>query len=855
MLAAALLIGLCSRAASGQEQRSTVEQLERRADSLAQLSDSTALREAVRLWLAAAAARRHDGQLHRSAVALVNGGIAAMGLHDARRAQLAYGQALVVQRGLHEIAAEETTYTRLGLAYRESAQSDSAIASYRAALVRAGHVHGADLLLPVILNDLGYEYRMIGRYDLAFERLREAERRAHALKDPGTESDALNNLGLVFDDLGMTARSAADRRSLESALSKYEAARAAAVDTAQRNDPITLNNIGVVHRRLFHLTGDTAQLRFARRMYDSASLAAGRDADPRFAAQLAQNNALVAADLGDSRADSMLALARLASRAAGDRWWEAMALTERGWLFRSRRRDLDRAVAYLDTAVALFADVKQHAGGDATRVSFADQRYLLDVYDSWTLARIARANREPAGSERTAELFAVLGAMERSRAAALVELVQDLRNVPGAEHTTGGGSELAGDPELEVEGRSLAAAALRSARVLVSFASTADTLVVWSMTRDGEPHVSVVPVARDTLAEQVARLRRMLRIDDDDTLSAPQAVDSTIAFRLPRLEAGATRSVHGGDDDVAPGDTLFGDTLRALAKTLLLSSPDIAAAGANDEVLIVPNGPLTLIPFPALMAGHWGLRSDSTTAPALRLTPSLRLLAADAEPTRSSPLLEGGNVLIVGNPSMPVVRDYTGQPERLRSISSAAREADTIARLFHATALHGRDATEDSIRKLLPKARLVHLATHGYAYGDDARAGDSFIALAPSRRNDGLLTVREVAGLPLLHADLVVLSACETALGALKQAEGTVGLQRAFLGRGARTVLVSLWDVSDVATAELMTRFYRHWRNDPDKPSKALALARAQADVRSDPDHPLWIHPRYWAAFQLVGAN
>ena len=103
-----------------------------------------------------------------------------------------------------------------------------------------------------------------------------------------------------------------------------------------------------------------------------------------------------------------------------------------------------------------------------------------------------------------------------------------------------------------------------------------------------------------------------------------------------------------------------------------------------------------------------------------------------------------------------------------------------------------------------------------------------------------------------LRAELVVLSACQTGLGDLKQAEGTVGLQRAFLGRGARSVLVSLWSVGDAATEALMKRFYTHWLRDTDTPTKAEALRRAQEDVRKMPGLE---HPRFWAAFQLVGAR
>src|SRR6185436_5435058 len=170
------------------------------------------------------------------------------------------------------------------------------------------------------------------------------------------------------------------------------------------------------------------------------------------------------------------------------------------------------------------------------------------------------------------------------------------------------------------------------------------------------------------------------------------------------------------------------------------------------------------------------------------------------------------------------------------------------------TALTRRQASETEVKKRLPRASLVHLATHGYAYASDARARLSFIALAPTTSDDGFLTVGEVLDDPALRlsADLVVLSACQTGLGDLKQTEGTVGLQRAFLAKGARSVLVSLWSVSDQATELLMRGFYTHWLDDSDQPSKAESLRRAQEEVRARPE---FREPKYWAAFQLVGAR
>jgi CHAT domain-containing protein len=111
---------------------------------------------------------------------------------------------------------------------------------------------------------------------------------------------------------------------------------------------------------------------------------------------------------------------------------------------------------------------------------------------------------------------------------------------------------------------------------------------------------------------------------------------------------------------------------------------------------------------------------------------------------------------------------------------------------------------------------------------------------------DGYLKVKDIFQLHLA-ADLVVLSACETALGKDLKSEGTIGLPRAFLSSGARSVVSSLWKVDDEATAELMKRFYQRLHAGD---STDTALRRAQAELAQIKD---WRNPFYWAAFILQG--
>jgi CHAT domain-containing protein len=166
----------------------------------------------------------------------------------------------------------------------------------------------------------------------------------------------------------------------------------------------------------------------------------------------------------------------------------------------------------------------------------------------------------------------------------------------------------------------------------------------------------------------------------------------------------------------------------------------------------------------------------------------------------------------------------------------------------------GVDASEANLKASRSPA-VLHIATHGFFLAGGGQSANSMIRsgiLLAGVKNkskqtveDGILTAYEATILNLQNTRLVVLSACETGLGEVRNGEGVYGLQRGFKVAGAQNLLMSLWKVDDYATALLMTEFYKAWSQDN---NIHLAFKKAQQKLRIQYDHPY-----YWASFILLG--
>lgn len=185
----------------------------------------------------------------------------------------------------------------------------------------------------------------------------------------------------------------------------------------------------------------------------------------------------------------------------------------------------------------------------------------------------------------------------------------------------------------------------------------------------------------------------------------------------------------------------------------------------------------------------------------------------------------------------------------------APEEAERVAKLFGAgaTLLSGREATESAFKEQAGEYRVLHLATHGsFNRRNPLLSG---LELEADGRNDGLLEVHEILGIPL-QTELVTLSACQTGLASgwfrdIPAGDDFVGLTRAFLLAGSRSVLATLWEVDDRSTVSVMEGFYQRFGAGSER-DQAQALASVQRKLKASAD---FYHPFYWAPFVLVGQH
>ena len=285
----------------------------------------------------------------------------------------------------------------------------------------------------------------------------------------------------------------------------------------------------------------------------------------------------------------------------------------------------------------------------------------------------------------------------------------------------------------------------------------------------------------------------------------------------------------------------------------------------GQRLIVVPDGLLHYLPFEALINKGRYLVEDHE----ISYNPSASMLNLWADSASKADGEDKMELFAVGDPIYEPDATTPGGKRSKTGLSNMARqmlaargirlstlprtrdEVTDIAALFpsdRTRVLLGKESTEESIkREPLGRYRRLHFASHSLI--DEKSPLHSAVVLTPGdgAEEDGLLEVSEISRLSL-DCDLVVVSACRTGRGQLLSGEGIVGLSRSFIQAGARSVVVSLWNVNDISTGQLMKSFYKNLTGGL---SNAAALRKAKLQMLNGGKATR--HPYHWSSFVMVG--
>ena len=674
----------------------------------------------------------------------------------------------------------------------------------------------------------------LARADLAVQlnALAEAERlyvRARRLyRDAGNadgEAEASHGRGLLLlarDDY------AGAEAMFEAALRVQQAAG------NRRAAGLTLLALGQVDRT----RGDTA---LARRHLVAAAAELEHAGDPVSHAVALGELAGLAADRGlpaSAEAYYRQALALIDGLVAPDVAWRLYAGLANA---RRARGAADDAARMLRRAVA-----EIERAGESLVVPERRAGFLADKWEAYAeLALVERSRGLPGAafevSEqlRAREMLDLLGRGRIGRpAGAAQEMVtreQDLRRRI-SELTTDLESAAAGPlrgPAMIAEGGGLREA------MLAAQGAYADLLL--EMRERAPRHAELV--SRETVgwrdvARRLGRGEAFIEylIGDSGSVAFVVTPDSLAVVDLGIGRRDLTRLVEfarGAIEAPRPSaDSLWRGPFRRLHRHLIAPLEETGLLAEAKRLVLVPHAELHYLPFAALLSDRGPLVERYEVV----RTPSATVWLA------------------LGNrPESPGAAGVLALAPRSDVLPESRREVEAIARFAgdDVQVLTGDRATEEAFLIAAPGKRILHLATYGVLNKHNPLF--SFVEFAPGGAQDGRLEVHEVFGLELA-ADLVVLSACQTGLGSGRMADvppgdDWVGLTRAFLHAGARSVVATLWAVEDRATAVLMEEFYRQHGSGADP---ARALANAQRALLGT---GVSAHPFYWAGVVVVAGG
>lgn len=727
-----------------------------------------------------------------------------------------YEEALAVFRALGKDSFEGQTLNNIGLVYSNQGRLGDALAAYTRALELARLVKNrggeVDALrnIATVHHHRGDLTAALEGYHLVLAMYRES-------KDYRGETETLTNIAAVYADLGefetgrkfieqalAIQRRTGNRRGEAVTLANLAEDLIASGSAAKgleyhvqalavfqelgdvRNQAEQFGSLGHAYERL----GQAAKAReyYTRSMTTHHELGLAEDegfAHLRLGLWRGPGSGL--ADEKETARRHLEEAVRLL-RSAGSRRFEARALFGLAQWYEEAGQP-QQALGYVEAALHLDEEVRHSTPANELRASFL--AFVRNHYE-FQAELLMQLGREREAFE----------AAERARARSLLDVVSGAR---------------------QPEPLSLAQVQqgiLDPGNVLLQYLLGKKRSFLWIVTRDGF---------------------RTIAIEKRETLEA------------------ASRKAHAA---LSGGGSL--DALRSMAKAIL---PEIHALPNGTRLLIAADGALHYVPFaalPGLTAGH-----EVVMVPSISAVAAMRARALDQPRPPQSLLVFADPVfsaedprVAVAGPRRPEKTQVPTEIERsakdagltnLYRLRSTRQEAEAIAALMPGGTVRKAldfEATRGlALHAEMSRYRLIHFATHGLLNSVHPERSGIVLSLVDrsGKPQNGFLRVSDIYDLKL-QAELVVLSACQTALGKEVHGEGLLGVTRGFLFAGVPRVVSSLWRVPDGATAELMKRFYQGMFQHGLPP--AAALRRAQESMRGE---PRWAAPLNWAGFALYG--
>ena len=822
------------------------------------LSQNGQAREAFERALAI---MRETGNRGGEGQALSNLGNVYKNLSRYEQARELYEQGLAIKREMKDRQGEAITLNNLGNVYQRLDQHEQAREAFERALTIVREIK-ARLIEAATLNNLGNVYQRLHQYGKALDHYEQALSIMREIKDRQGEAGALNNLGIVYR---LLSRHEKAREYQEQSLSIRREIN------DRYGEGTTLDNLGEVYRLLDQY--EKARETFEQSLTIRRSISDG-------AGEV--DTLLKLATLERDRGNLSEALGRIeAAHAVIENLRTTYANQELRSVYFSTVQD--HYEFYIDLLMRLH---QQHpsAGHDAAALQVSERsraRGLLEM-----LAEAEADIRQGVDPQ--------LVASERSMQRQLNGKARLQLELLGGPHTAEQAAAMSRElEELTAEYQKLKA---RIRQQSPRYATLTQPVSL------GLKEIQQLLDANTLLLEYtLGEERSYLWVVSRTAMSS---------YELPKrdeIEHSAQRVYELFSTSNATADSSYAGALDSLSRMLLGPA---AAQLMKKRLLVVSDGYLQYLPFAALpkprVDGAYGrgsnsrrqrrLASDGPASPLIvehevvslpsasllavlrremsGRRPAPKMIAALADPVFDPADLrvkpesgKGGageqkraNESQDAEPSPTLrlppelersARDAGGLTfERLLSSRDEAEEIISLARGGESLkALDFRASRATALSEELGRYRIVHFATHGLLNSSHPELSGLVLSLVDEggRPQDGFLRAHEVYNLKL-GADLVVLSACQTALGKEVRGEGLIGLTRGFMYAGSPRVVASLWRVPSKATAELMKRFYRGMLVEGLRP--AAALRAAQAGMLRETK---WNEPYYWAAFVLQG--